>query len=265
MEYGDVEVAVLELGVGVVAITVVGVSNAAGQSNGASGSSTAAVTPTMPSGAADGDLIVVVSAHFNNNPGAQPGFGSFRNREIASGTGAVGGGTGYRKLSIFYRLYDGVWTMPSFTVTSVASGCQWVGAIALRKSGPNFEWNNPTWTDVGQDTTAGTGFSTDMGAFDTTPGGLLVIGTGRNDNVTISSPGLSQSGATFGTVTEHCDGGTTLGYDVSGSLHTAPVTVGATGALTFTGTLSGNSQGGSFACQFTETEIATPASFFEFF
>jgi hypothetical protein len=91
------------------------------------------------------------------------------------------------------------------------------------------------------------------GSLATTAGGLLIAGSCFNDNVNNSSPTLTQSGATFGTVTERCDGGTGTGFTVSGSLHTIPVTTGATAALTFGATLSAASQGATYIIQQTET------------
>ncbi len=217
----------------------------------------------MPSGAAAGDMIVVAIAHSLGFEDPVPtGWGWSRNHLVAN-SGTWAGGTGYRYVSLFRREYDGVWTMPTWSIYTVSGGhvgcCQWAGAIALRTSGPTFEWDTLDYSSAGTDISNGTGLSAAMGSITTTPGGLLVIATARNDNVTISSPGLTQTGATFGTITERCDGGTTLGYDVSGSVHTVPVTTGATGALTFTGTLSGSSMGGALAMHITETETGPPS------
>jgi hypothetical protein len=163
---------------------------------------------------------------------------------------------------VYYRDYDGVWTMPAVTETSVANNSNWVGAIAVTRTTSSYTWNTPTISTVGGAFNTATTAYTDTSAasFTTHSGGFLISGTCLNDNVTSSSPAITQTGATIGTVTERCDGGTSTGFVVAGQIHTAPITTGASATITQTQTLSAASQGETVFIEQTETAPAAAIS-----
>jgi hypothetical protein len=250
------------------AITFVNPNNAAGQNNGATTpANTVSITPTLPSGSASGDRIYVVQCASNTSATAPANWTVVGSKDtvIASALGAVAASAGQRYMSVYYRDYDGSWSMPAFTLTSATQNSHWIGAVAIRKTSSNYTWNTPTISSVADDTgTANTAHSATTGSsFTTTAGGFLIIGQVNNDNVTSTAQALSQSGATFGTVTERADGGTATGNDVSGNVATCLVTTGAAATVTATATLSAASQGGNLIVQQTETAppAGTPPSF----
>lgn len=239
-------------------ISLRGVNNAAGQNNGSTSASTVAITPTLPTGTAAGDRVFVYTAASNTSGTTPTGWTVVGTKDTVLGSGAVGASTGLRYGTWYYRDYDGVWTMPAFSLTSATNNSFWLGAVSVTSdSGTGFA--APTISTVGGAFNATTTSYTDSSAasFTTTTNGLLLIGTGLNTNATSTTVALTQSGATFGTVTERCDGGTATGNDVAGKLHTAPVTVGAAATTTFTLTLSATSQGETLIVQQTENASIT--------
>lgn len=234
------------------AVAYRGANNAAGESAGTTTTaSTVSITPTLPASTASGDRVFIIECGSNTSGTAPTNWTVALAKDTVVGTGAVSAGAGQRYMSVYYRDYDGVWTMPALTLTSAAQNSHWVGAISLSKGGTEV-WGTPMVSTVGTDYgTANTSASATTGSIMTHAGGFVIIGTVQNDNVTTTSPALSQSGATFGAVTERCDGGTATGNDVSGSVHTCSVTTGATAALTFTATLSAASEGGTVVIEQT--------------
>lgn len=238
------------------AISVIGVSNAAGQVAGNSASNTAAITPTMPAGAAAGDRIYVFQSTTTTVAAAPAGWTDLVTDLVAGIDAAAGEETGRRRISIRYRDYDGVWTMPSFASSgSFANMAQWLGAVAIRPSaGATFDTPTAS-TVVSQTATTSSHWILTTGALTTHSGGLAFITRASGTNGTAGATSLSQSGATFGTATERCDGGTSLGFNASGSVHSVPVTVGGTGGLTVD-MLVTNSRGGVMVAEQTETASA---------
>lgn len=241
------------------AISYRGASNAAGQALGSAGASTVSVTPTLPSGAASGDRIFIIQC-CAGTPGSTPtSWTSLGTFTIGSGTAASG--SGLRRVAVYYRDYDGVWSMPAVTETSVANNSNWVGAVAITPTA-TYTWNTPTISTVGGAFNTATTAYTDTSAasFTTHTNGFLITGTCLNDNVTSSSPAITQTGATIGTVTERCDGGTSTGFVVAGQIHTAPITTGAAATITQTQILSAASQGETVFIEQTETPPAAAIS-----
>jgi hypothetical protein len=236
------------------AITYRGANNPAGEAAGSAAASTVAITPTLPTGAAAGDRIWVVQCYTRNaSLGATPtGWNLMGTGTV--GTGTQASGSGVRGIAYYFRDYDGVWTMPAFSLTSVANNSHWIGAVAVTPTSGSF-FSYPTLTSTkGVFNTAGTAYTwTSSSGFSTVANAFLVIGSCFNDNITSTTVGVTQTGATFGTVTERCDGGTGTGHIVAGKVHTASVTTGASGAITHTLTLSAASQGESVFIEQTES------------
>lgn len=242
------------------AISYRGASNAAGQASGSAGASTVSITPTLPSGAASGDRVYVYAVGTTTSGTTPANWNVVGTKDTTLGSGAAAAGTGLRRATWYWRDYNGVWTMPAFTLTSTANNSHWVGAVAITPTAGSV-FDTPTTTTVGGAFNAATTSYTDSSAasFTTTTNGFLLVGTGLNDNVTSSAAALSQTGATFGTVTERCDGGTGTGFTVSGKIHTAPVTTGASATITHTQTI-GSSQGETLIVQQTETALSAVAT-----
>jgi hypothetical protein len=220
--------------------------------------STVAVTPTLPTGTAIGDRVYVIQAGNNTNGGTPTNWASVTVDTQVGPTGtAPGAGTGRRYLSVFYRDYDGVWTMPSFTLTSATQNTNACSAITLRR-GATDTWNSPTVSTAGNTSAAVTAYSVTTGSL-TTGKGMVLVGTATNDNVTASAESLSQTGATFANLTERSDTGSATGNDVSIKTYTADVTTGATATITHAATLSAASEGGSIVVSQTSTAHPLPA------
>lgn len=235
------------------AITYVGLSPISVQTTGSAVASTVPITPTMPSSVVSGNRIFVLQCH-TGVAGTTPTNWTDICKDVVIGSGAVGAGTGQRYVSFYYRDYDGVWTMPSFSLASATNLSHAIGAVALATTaGSTFD--TPTVSSVGSYYgTPGTAFSATTGSsFTTHAGGFLFGLVACNDNVTMSSPAMSQSGATFGSVTERGDSGTATGNDVAWKMDTCTVTTGATAACTLTGTLSAASEGGVVFVEQTES------------
>jgi hypothetical protein len=235
------------------AITVRGVNNAVGQNAGTTiTASTTAITPT--GSPVSGDRVFIYQAASNTSGTTPTSWNVLGTKDTTLGSGAAASGSGLRRATWYWRDYDGSWSLPSFPLTSAAQNSHWLGLVILTPSaGATF--NTPTISTVGGAfNTATTAYTdTSAAAFTTTANGLLLAGTCLNDNVTASAEAVSQSGATFGTVTERCDGGTATGNIVAGNVVTAPVTVGAAATITLTETLSAASQGETLFVQQTET------------
>lgn len=237
------------------AISYRGASNAAGQALGSAGASTVSITPTLPSGAVSDDRIFVVQCGTTTSGSTPANWNVVGTKDRTVGSGAVASGSGARRITVYYRDYDGVWSMPAFTLASTTNNSHWVGAVAITPTAGGYTWNTPTTTGVGASFNAVTTSYTDTSAasFTTHSGGFLIVGSCFNDNVTSSASAVSQSGATFGAVSERCDGGTGTGNIVSGKVHTCSVTTGAAATITQTQTISANSQGETVFIEQTET------------
>lgn len=237
------------------AITYVSVNNAAGQNAGSTSSSDTSITPTMPGSTVNDQSRIFVIQCASNTSGTTPANWTALFKDTVIGSGAVAAGAGQRYMSCYYRDKDSSWSaMPAFVLTTATNNSHWIGAVAINKTSTSYIWDTPAYSTAGSDFgTANTGHSATTGSLATERGGFVIIGTVQNDNVTMTSGAMTQTGATLGTITERCDGGTATGNDVAGTIHTCSPTVGATAALTFTGTLSAASQGGTIVIRQTES------------
>lgn len=231
-----------------------GVSNAAGQASGSAGASTVSITPTLPGSAASGDRIYVFACGTTTSGTTPTSWTVVGTKDTTIGSGAVASGSGARRGTWYYRDYDGVWTMPAWTLTSTTNNSHWVGAVALTPTA-TYTFDTPTISTVGGSFNTATTSYTDTSAASVTThtNGYLLAGSCFNDNVTSSACAITQTGATFGAVTERCDGGTGTGNVVAGKIHTCPVTTGASATITQTQTISAASQGETLFVEQTET------------
>lgn len=238
------------------AISYRGVSNAAGQAAGVTTpAGVTSITPTLPSGTVFGDRVFLIECASNTSAATPSGWNLVGTKDTQVGTGAAAAAAGLRYMTVYWRDYTG-WSMPAFDLTSAVQNSHWIAAVSITPSA-GFEFANPTISTIGQNFNAATTAYTDTTAASVTThsGGFLIIGTCLDDNVTGASPALTQTGATFASLTERADGGTATGNDVAGQVHTASVTTGASANMTFTETLSAASQGETLIVEETETAL----------
>jgi hypothetical protein len=211
---------------------------------------------TLPTGTAAGDRVFISSVSVGQ-ASAPSGWTQVLNVNLGSGT--MGASTGPRWVMVCYRDYDGVWTMPTVTVASAAANTM-VGMSQTMRKATTETWDTPL-ASSGSHTTLDTAFSVTSptslalktsGAlwltlsFEATPGAL----TGQN----FSSPGSS-----FGTLlAATAVVNNTTGNDASAVGRFAPITTGATGAPTYTITLTTARTGGvGFVHQGASTAAVT--------
>lgn len=217
---------------------------------------TVAITPTLPTGTAAGDRVWVIQAG-NSTSGTTPTSWTALSKDVQVGpTGtAPGAGTGRRYLSVYYRDYDGAWSMPAFTLTSAAQNTHALSAITLRKTS-TATWDTPTASTAGNTASAATAYSVTTGSV-TATSGMVLVGTATNDNVTASLESLTSTAMTFTNLTERSDIGSATGNDVSIKSYTADIFAGGIGTITHAATLSAASEGGSIVV--AQSSTAAPA------
>lgn len=238
------------------AISVRGVSNAAGQSAGVTTTAgTCSIAVTSPASMVDGDRVFIVEEATAATMSTPTSWNALvLNQQI--GSGAVSAGLGARYASVYWRDKSAGWSaMPTLVLTSATQLSHWVGAIAITPTSSAYAFDTPTISTVGTSFgSLNTAYSdTSNASFTTHSNGLLISASTFNDNITSSACAITQSGATFGTITNLCDGGTATGNDVSGKIHTCLVTTGANATITQTQTISANSQGETLFIEQTET------------
>lgn len=238
------------------AIAYVAANNAAGEALGSAASSTVSITPTIPAGLTNNQSrVFVYQVHNAASSAATPTDWRPVFKDTVIGSGAVASGSGQRRMSCYFRDKTAAWSaMPAFALTAATNLSHWIGVVALNKTATTNHWDSPTFSTAGTFFGApGTAYTGATGSITTHSAGFVMVGAVTNDNVTSSSPTLTQTGATFASLTERCDGGTGTGNIVSGKVHTAGVTTGATAAVTHALTLSAASEGGHIVVEQTES------------
>jgi cytochrome c-type biogenesis protein CcmE len=219
-------------------------------------SSVAAVTATLPTGTASGDIVYLTAV---TKPAtatiATPTGWTLVNTQ-SLGTGTEGAGTGPVRISVFSRVYDGAWTMPAVSNGGTAP-TNVVSATSFRPgAGEAFVAETTT---QGSDTSLGTGFSvTGAANLSVTTGDMILAVTGITGNTTATTPTLTATGATLGSLTEQADAGNANGNRAAIKVHTAVVTAGTSTAAPVHGmTLALTSTGGVVFVR-VRTAVATP-------
>lgn len=213
----------------------------------ANGSSTTAAvtvgTPALPTGTAAGDRVFIL---LSNSPGATApsnpaGWTLIGSTQV--GIGTQGASAGPRRVTAWYRDYDGSWSMPSLSIPSATGTDAVAQAITLRK-GSTENWNAPT-TTTGSTAATTSAFSATGGSLTFASGAFVLVQTALSDLRTATSESLTASGVTFAGLTEQADANSAPGHDVSLQTYTASVTTGATAAPTISSTLNASSDGGA--------------------
>jgi hypothetical protein len=208
-------------------VTVSIVAGSTVVSTGTASSIDQSVTPTLPTGTAGNGDRVYILVDAVGTVATPTNWTSVSNSQL--GTGAASSGAGLRWVAVFYRDYDGVWSMPSVTSAAVANNAIAAAAVTMRKASDEV-WNAPTST-TGSDTTSGTAYSATGSSIASPTGAGVLLATGIPAIVTTASETFTQSGATFATlVNSVVSGGTTLGFRADVVAYTTTVTTGATAA-----------------------------------
>lgn len=245
------------------AVTLVASSTSAGA--GTTGTGTAdCPAPALPTGTAVGDRVYLATSSVGQ-PTAPSGWTELFNGQLGGGT--MGASTGLRYGGVWYRDYDGVWSMPIVTAASAAANTIVGGAMTLTKSAGEA-WATPSATS-GSDTTSDTSLSITSGTSQTlvTNGALWVAHflpatPGTTTSIVITSANATLSGTV--TLAPAITNNTT-GNDATFVARHLAVTSGGTGAQTFTATLTtARTSGAVFVSQAvvlirTQLTVANPA------
>lgn len=207
--------------------------------------------PSYPAGiTADSELVLIVGqkpSSANGGTVTTPTGWTLQASLTGSNDGNTGGytttlGADTGNCNIYVYTKDSVSGSESgtLTVTTGTNNVAWASIVRLQKSVPGtVSWAAAT----GKDTSAGS-VSIATGALDLAAGDYLIGGMVIPTDVTtpsqFSAHALSQSGTTFGTVTEIGEADSSTGNDIGGYLIQAPVSSGSgTGAVTMTATAGG--------------------------
>jgi trimeric autotransporter adhesin len=158
------------------------------------------ITPTIPAGAAAGDMMlcVVSSKPFNEAHSMPAGWTSIGS--AVNGSVAAGVDVGSMKTEVFWKQHSGTEANPLVTCpTNNVSGAM---IIAFQKAASE-QWATPAGAGGG-DTSAGTGFSVTVASDPgVTAGDMCVAAIGvRSDAGVITVPTFTTTGITYGTAVE---------------------------------------------------------------
>jgi hypothetical protein len=198
----------------------------------------------LPAGTATGDRVLIL---YSSSPGATTpttptGWTLIGTTSV--GTGTQANGTGPRRVTAWYRDYDGSWSMPTVVLPSSARPEVAIQVLALSKAASEV-WDAPA-TSTGSQSTTTSSWSVAGGSLAMPTGAFVVAFTAMSDLRTATSEGLTASGVTFANLTERADNtGSGVGDDISQQVYTAEVTTGATAAPTLTLTANASTDGGA--------------------
>jgi hypothetical protein len=238
------------------AVTLVASSTSAG----AGTTGTAAVVmpaPALPTGTASGDRVYICTSSVGA-PAAPSGWTELFNGQL--GGGSMGASTGLRYCGIFYRDYDGVWSMPTVTAASVAANTIAGGAASFAK-GAGEVWDTPTVTS-GSDTSSNTSVSITSSTSQLVPtnGALWSVLVAPATIGTTTGITISSAGATLGGTVTLSPGAmvNTTGNDAFAVARHQSVTTGATGTQSYVATIANNrTVGAAFVAQGASTPAAS--------
>lgn len=243
--YGMVAVELLDTAPAGVQVDGVGTH----QSAVSTGTASISTTPTLPPGTNINDRVYIVTSNVpaTTTPTTPTGWTLVDSQSL--GTGTLGAAAGPRRTSVYYRDYDGAWTMPTVTLPSAVAPAMLTQSITLSKSA-SARWAAPVSTFGSDVTVTTTPYSATGGATVPFAAGDLALVTYVGPGLsTVGSETLTATGATFGPVSHRAD--TTSTAATNGLHHsfiTAPVTAGLATAAPVTGatvSTSGQSDGGS--------------------
>jgi hypothetical protein len=183
-------------------------------------------TPNLPTGAVSTDRIYILAVSTGTISTPASWTSLLASTSLGGGSTSDFGGT--RFLTVFYRDYDGVWTMPSLSVAANASlGAEIAaGTMAFSLAGTE-QWDAPN-VGSGSDTTSGTSYSVTTAAMANPTGAIDIVFWGFPSGPgSISAQTVTATGLTVGTITsQHASSVGVTGGDCGIATYTAPVTTG---------------------------------------
>lgn len=175
----------------------------------------------------------------------------------AGGTGTSANDAGTTRVGAWYKVLTGS-ESGSVTVTN-DTGVSSAGAMSIY-SGTAGGWAAPAFV-AGADTGHGANWSAACGAWAATlaANDLLVVANSTDTDAaqTITSPTITQTGATFGTVTQRNASRSSTGTDSGAYSWDAPVTGGSANAPTWTHTSATSACGATIIVRLREVTVVS--------
>ena len=196
--------------------------------NGVSGNGTTSCGPGNPNGVTAGQMLLLhVTNKYPNNAPSDPSGWTFLAR-YSGGAGASGADSGAIYTTVWWRVADGTESLGVVTVT-VTSGNSCIGKISRWTKDQEKGWATPVAVG-GSDNNAADTVNFAVTA-DDNPGVIagdmiIVFGGNNTDAAAYSGQTITETGATFGAVTEAYDNSTTSGDDVAHQAFYALCTAG---------------------------------------
>jgi hypothetical protein len=236
-----------------VALSVVATTGPGG--TGTAGTGTLSVSPTRPTGTVSGDrvFICVGSVGVASTPTS---WTQVVNALVGDAV-TVGTNVGPRNVAVFYRDYDGAWSMPSVSIASAAQNTAVYYAVSLHLGAGDL-FVAPT-VATGSDTTTDTSFSvTTSTSLDIVSGGAMVVplvAPGNEAGHSVITH--TTTGGSLGSLAANPAGAAnTTGNGCYITGRTALVTGTGTGTQTYSATIGiARSGGGAFVHQGIGTAI----------
>lgn len=191
----------------------------------------ATVTPGLPAGIADDDLLVmqVVSGSATDATVNTPVGWDYID-SINTSTGAFGADAGPRRLTFFAKIYVTGDAAPTIELPSDANSVVAAQIFGFHRSaGTGWRYG----TVLGEDITSGTGFAAVTAALSFAPGDFVLLGYGiPNSTVSFSAEAIVAAGATFGAITERADTAVSDGHNLRFATATGAETAGTVNVVT---------------------------------
>lgn len=209
---------------------------------------TTAPAPTLPASPQAGDLHVlfIVGKPYTLTRNVPSGWTLITGTDGVNGSVASGTRVGSVSWAAYYRYWQ---SGDSDPVISWTSGFPTEALIIRFRPTSGYTIDTPVGAK-GSDVSSGTGYSATMDANPgITAGDVLAHFTGTPSEIaTFSSPTITATGATIGTVTLQNQVNTTTGADGSAGVATAPVSSGTASAAPVCGWTLGSASTGGGAC-----------------
>lgn len=183
--------------------------------NGTVSSGTTSCTPGAPASLASGDLIVlyVGNKYPSNGPTTPTGFTLLVQQSGGNGSSGVDAGNVYA--TVYYKISDGTESGGSFTV-AVTSGNAVTARASRYTKAAAASWDIAA-TSVAQNTPGVTWTATGAADPGVIAGDVMIAASVVNSDantVTAATTSITQTGVTYGSLSERIDGVTASGDDI---------------------------------------------------
>lgn len=222
---------------------------------------TTAPTVDYPTGITYDDILLmaVVNRPSTSTPATPDGWTAPANNTVTGGAGAEGAGTGLIRTTVFYKIATG--TESGTETLNITSGTSAGAAIWRVARTTGKDWGIALAS--GSDNSAGSSWSVTFGSDPgVTAGDLVFVASGSSeDTATLATEAMTQTGVTFGTVTERVDTAIATGNDIRLAITQHAITSGTSSAaavytMTASGTGNGNVAGSSVMIRLRQSDSA---------